>query len=81
MKKQYDSLNSNINPPIIEEITLRSLPYDQKKEEIIEYCRIHKRVLMSEIANDLRLNLGDVYEIINELIDDDILGVRNDYSI
>ena len=64
--------------PVIEEITLRDIPYAQQKEEIIEYCRKKKRVFLSEIAYDLKLDLGDVYNITNELVEEGILGVRDD---
>ena len=70
--------NDSFNLPIIEEITLRDIPYHQQKEEIIEYCKQNKRVFMSDIANDLKLDLGDVYDIVNELIDEGVLGVRDD---
>ncbi|WP_407421860.1 hypothetical protein [Methanobrevibacter sp.] len=70
--------NDSFDIPVIEEITLRDIPYAQQKEEIIEYCRKKKRVFLSEIAYDLKLDLGDVYNIINELIEEGILGVRDD---
>ena len=77
-KESINSLNSNFDHPIIEEITLRDIPYNQQKEEIISYCKTKKKVFMSDIANDLRLDLGDVYSILNELIDEGILGVNYD---
>ncbi|MBR0371391.1 MAG: hypothetical protein IJH63_11845 [Methanobrevibacter sp.] len=70
--------NDSFDIPVIEEITLRDIPYAQQKEEIIEYCKQKKRVFLSDVANDLKLDLGDVYNIINELIDEGILGVRDD---
>ena len=71
-------LEDSYNLPIIEEITWRDIPSPQHKEEIIEYCKKNKRVFLSDVANDLKLDLGDVYNIINELIDEGILGVHND---
>lgn len=75
------TLNLSLDLPVLEEITLRDIPYNQQKEEIIEYCKLHKTVLMSNIANDLRLDLGDVYNIVHELIDEGILGVNDDYCL
>ena len=72
------TLEDSYNLPVIEEITLRDIPYPQQKEEIIEYCKQNKRVFLSDVANDLKLDLWDVYNIINELIDEGILGVHND---
>ena len=42
--KNKKTLEDSFNLPIIEEITLRDIPYAQQKEEIIEYCRQNKRV-------------------------------------
>lgn len=75
------TLNVSLHLPVIEEITLRDIPYNQQKEEIIEYSKLHKTVLMSNIANDLRLDLGDVYNIVHELIDEGILGVNDNYGL
>ena len=33
------TLEDSFNLPVIEEITLRDIPYPQQKEEIIEYCK------------------------------------------
>ena len=73
--------NENFEIPIVEEITLRDIPYNQQKEEIIEYCKLNERVLMSDVAYDLKLDLEDVYNIVNELIDEGILGVNDDHRL
>lgn len=52
----------------IDEITLRDIPREQQKSEIIDYCEEHKTALLSDIANDLKLDLFEVNEILEELI-------------
>ena len=57
----------------MESITLRDIPYDQQKEEIIDYAEKHRVVDALEIADDLHLDVFEVNEIMVELIKEGIL--------
>lgn len=57
----------------INEITLRDIPSEQQKNEIIEYARLHGVVDAIEIADALRLDAFDVDDIMTELINEGIL--------
>ena len=57
----------------MEVITLRDIPYEQQKEEIIDYAEKHRVVDALEIADELHLDVFDVNDIIVELIKEGIL--------
>ena len=57
----------------MEAITLRDIPYEQQKEEIIDYAEKHKVVDALEIADELLLDVFDVNDIMAELIEEGIL--------
>ena len=57
----------------MEAITLRDIPYKQQKEEIIDYAEKHRVVDALEIAEELRLDVFDVNDIMVELIKEGIL--------
>ena len=54
-------------------ITLRDIPYEQQKEEIIDYAEKHRVVDALEIADELKLDVFEVNEIMVELIKEGIL--------
>lgn len=60
--------NTYNNYEIEKEITLRDIPKDQRKEEIIIYCQEHDAIDSWEIAEELRLETGEVEEILEELV-------------
>ena len=57
----------------MEAITLRDISYEQQKEEIIDYAEKHRVVDALEIADELRLDVFDVNDIMVELIKEGIL--------
>ena len=57
----------------MEAITLRDIPYEQQKEEIIDYAEKHRVVDALEIADELRLDVFDVNDIMVELIKEGVL--------
>ena len=57
----------------MEAITLRDIPYEQQKEEIIDYAEKHRVVDALEIADELNLDVFGVNEIMVELIREGIL--------
>ena len=59
--------NSDFDKNLQREMTLREIPKSQKEKEIIEYCKHHPQPDLSDIVFDLRLDLFDVDEIIDEL--------------
>ena len=59
--------NSDFDKNMQREMTLRDIPKSQKKEEILEYLKNHPSPDLSDIVFDLRLDLFDVDEIIDEL--------------
>jgi len=48
-------------------INIRNIPKKQAKEEIKEYYKTNKKAYVSEVAEDLELELDLVFEITNEL--------------
>ena len=57
----------------MEVIYLRDVPYEQQKEEIIEYAKKHDVFDALEIADALKLDVFEVHEIMMELVDDGVL--------
>ena len=52
----------------IQEINIEEIDYDNAREEIIKYCKENNKVLLSDIADDLELDIFLVNDIIDELI-------------
>lgn len=59
--------NTYKNYEIEREITLRDIPKKQQKEEIINYTKNHDIIDSFEISDELRLDVNDVEEILEEL--------------
>lgn len=59
--------NTYNNYELIKEITLRDIPKEQQKEEIIEYYKTHDILDSWKISEELRLDTCDVEEILEEL--------------
>ena len=57
----------------MEAITIRDIPHDQQKEEIIDYAEKYRVVDAIEIADELHLDVFEVNEIMVELINEGIL--------
>ena len=69
--------NNDFEQNELREVTLREIPKSQQEDEIIEYCKIHENPDISDIVYDLRLDLFDVDDIIDELEEKGIqLNVR-----
>ena len=52
---------------IEKEITLRDIPKEQMKKEILEYIGTHNAFDSGKIAEELKLETGEVEEILEEL--------------
>lgn len=59
--------NTYKNYEIEREITLREIPKKQQKEEIIDYVSNHDIIDSFEISDELRLDIDDIEEILDEL--------------
>ena len=59
--------NTYKNYEIEREITLRDIPKKQQKEEIINYTKNHNLIDSFEISDELRLDVNDIEEILEEL--------------
>lgn len=59
--------NSDFDRNMQREMSLRDIPKSQKEKEIIEYCKKHPHPDLSDMVFDLRLDLFDVDDIIEEL--------------
>lgn len=59
--------NGDFDKNMQREMTLRDIPKSQQKEEIIQYCKKHPSPDLSDVVFDLRLDLFDVDDIIDEL--------------
>jgi hypothetical protein len=65
--------NPGCNYEINIEITLREIPREQRREEILDYCKSHDTIDSSEIAFELRLESYEVNEILEELKNENII--------
>ena len=59
--------NSDFDKNMQREMTLREIPKEQQRKEIIEYCKRHPSPDLSDMVYDLRLDLFDVDDVIDEL--------------
>lgn len=59
--------NSDFDKNMQREMSLRDIPKIQQEKEIIEYCKNHKNVDLSDLVYDLQLDLFDVDDILDEL--------------
>ena len=59
--------NNDFDKNMQREMTLREIPKEQMKKEIIEYCNMHQNPDLSDIVFDLRLDLFDVDSLIDEI--------------
>ena len=57
----------------MEPITLRDIPYQQKREEIIAYAKSHDEFDAMDISDELLLDVFEVNDIMVELIKEGIL--------
>ena len=57
----------------MEPITLRDIPYEQQRQEIIDYAEAHGEVDAIEISDALLLDAFEVNDIMVELIKEGIL--------
>lgn len=65
--------NTYNNYEIEREITLRDIPKNQRKKEIIEYVKTHEVLDSWDIAEELRLETQEVEEILEELKNEEII--------
>ena len=65
--------NPGCNYEINIEITLREIPREQQREEILDYCKSHDTIDSSEIAFELRLESYEVNEILEELKNENMI--------
>ncbi|MDD3409169.1 MAG: hypothetical protein PHY33_07750 [Methanobacteriaceae archaeon] len=54
----------------INEINIKEMDHDTAKNKIINYCKENQKVLLSDIADDLELDIFLVNDIIDELINE-----------
>lgn len=59
--------NNDFDKNMQREMTLREIPKEQMKKEIIEYCNMHQNPDLSDIVFDLQLDLFDVDSLIDEI--------------
>ncbi len=67
-----DAIRSKLHD--IEIINIRDIPPEQMKKEIIEYCQEKEKCDICDIADDLELDVIDVNEIVEELINEGLIG-------
>ena len=58
--------NGDFDKNLQREMTIRDIPKNQQKAEVIEYCKNHPNPDFSDIIYDLRLDIFDVDDIIDE---------------
>lgn len=70
-----DFLAEAINEKLddMEPITLREIPYEQQREEIIAYAKSHDDFDAMDISDELLLDVFEVNDIMVELIKEGIL--------
>ena len=59
--------NSDFDKNMQREMSLREIPKSQQEKEIIEYCKMHSDVDLSDLVFNLQLDLFDVDDILDEL--------------
>jgi hypothetical protein len=59
--------NGDFDKNLLREMSIRDIPKKQRKNEIVEYCKIHPNPDFSDIIFDLQLDIFDVDEVIDEL--------------
>ena len=57
----------------MEPITLRDIPYEQQREEIIAYAKSHDDFDAIDVSDELLLDVFEVNDIMVELIKEGIL--------
>jgi Arc/MetJ-type ribon-helix-helix transcriptional regulator len=50
-------------------VQLRNIPKDKARREIVEYLKGKDRVYAADLAEDLRLDLGFVFDMVKELFE------------
>lgn len=55
-------------------IKIRDLDYKTAKNEVLEYYKIHKEAYISELAENLKLDIVLIAEIVQDLINEKKLG-------
>lgn len=70
-----DFLSEAINEKLddMEPVTLRDIPYEQQREEIIAYAKSHDEFDAMDISDELLLDVFEVNDIMVELIKEGIL--------
>lgn len=70
-----DFLSEAINEKLddMEPITIRDIPYEQQREEIIAYAKSHEDFDAIDVSDELLLDVFEVNEIMVELIKEGIL--------
>ena len=56
--------NNDYEGSIEKEIVLRDIPKSQRRIEIIDYCKSHENVFISDIEDELRLDYDEIYDIL-----------------
>ena len=59
--------NNDYDDSVESEISLRDIPREQQKQEIIAYCNTHEDIWAPDIVDELLLDYDDVNEILEEL--------------
>ena len=59
--------NNDYDGSVESEISLRDIPREQQKQEIIYYCNTHEDIWAPDIVDELLLDYDDVNEILEEL--------------
>ena len=59
--------NNDYDGSIESEISLRDIPREQQKQEIMDYFNTHEDIWAPDIVDELLLDYGDVNEILEEL--------------
>ncbi len=60
----------------LEVVKLREVPKQQARKEILDYLKVHDRALTSDIADELKLDIVFVNEILEKLWSEDRVEQR-----
>lgn len=69
----YNSISNPVQKDGNVELFVRDVPYDEKRNMIIDYAEMNEVVDALEIADSLHLDVFEVNEIMVELINEGIL--------
>jgi len=55
-------------------VVVNEMPYEEAKEKVVEYFKIHKKASIVELHQDLGIDIDTLIKILDELSKDGVIG-------